>query len=107
VRWELLLSMASTAGALVLAFLYARARAKAALVDQLRTIANHLADAAKAQRTVIAGKEEYIRELEKTVLGSLPAGKLADRLNRLFAGNRSRAADPVPPTKPAPRAAGD
>lgn len=98
--WSLIISLGSTAGVIALAFLYTRARVQAAQAAQYKRITGELLEVYKVNRTIIAGKEEYIRELEKTVLGSLPAGKLADRLNRMFAGTRDREAGPLSATKP-------
>ena len=99
-NWELILSLAGTAGALVLAFLYARAERKAAVSDQLATAVDGLKLTLEAAHTVLVNKEEYIRELEKTVLGSLPAGKLVDRLNLMFSACRNQSPGPLPTAKP-------
>lgn len=98
-RWELLLAAGSTVGALVLGFLYARALVGASKAKQYLLIAETLKTALSATRGVVAHKEEYIRELEKTVLGNLPASKLVERLNLLFAANRSRTAGSLPTPK--------
>ncbi len=102
-NYELLLAAGGTLAVVVLAFLYARASNKAALADQLKTLSESLSTMLKGQRQVTADKEEYIRELEKTVIAGVPAGKLAERLNRLFAANRSGGAPgKLPPSKPGP-----
>jgi hypothetical protein len=102
-NYELVGVLGALAGVVALAFLYARAAVKAKLVDQYKLISDGLLVTLKATRDITRGKEEYIRELEKTVLGSLPAGKLADRLNLLFASERGREAGAVLPAKrPAP-----
>ncbi len=102
-NWELLLNAGAVLSALVLAFLYAGASVKASQVDQVRKVNEVLLTTSKSQRSVLVDKEDYIRELEKTVLGSLPASELATRLTRLFAANRSRAASQLPPAKPPTR----
>lgn len=99
-NWELTLALGTAAGALVIAFLYARAARTASQVDQYRVIADNLLVTLKASQTVTEQKEEYIRELEKAVVGNLPASKLVERLNRLFAAQRSERANPLPPRKP-------
>jgi len=86
-----------TGAALVMGFLYSRARVQAAQAANLKVIADNLLAATKAQRGVIADEEEYIRDLEKTVIGSLPAGQLANRLSLLFSSVRSREASTVLP----------
>lgn len=99
-NWENLLALGTTAGALLLAFLYARASVKAAGADNLRKATERLLEVSKAQREVVKEKEDYIRELEKTVLGNLPASELAARLNRLFQANRNRTSGTLPARKP-------
>ncbi len=99
-NWETLLAVAGTAGAVILAIMLARAERKAAVSDQLGEIVGDLELTLAASKQVISNKEDYIRELEKTVLGSLPAGKLAERLNRMFSANRGESPDPVPTPKP-------
>lgn len=89
-NYELLLALGTSVGALVLAFLYARASKGAAVTDQYKAIAKYSIAAADDARALAAAKEDYIRELEKTVVGSLPPGKLVDRLNLLFAAERTR-----------------
>jgi hypothetical protein len=95
-----ILSAAGLFGTVLMGILYARAAREAAYVEQLRPMIEALKVALKVARDAVALKEDYIRELEKHVLGSLPAGELANRLNKLFASNRSRAAGTVPPPKP-------
>ena len=97
--WELLVAAGSTVLALTMGFLYARARVEASKAKQYLLLAETMKTLLSASRDVVAHKEEYIRELEKTVIGSLPAGKLVDRLNRLFAASRSGTAGKLPPTK--------
>src|SRR5690606_22755650 len=96
-NWELLVALGGTGAGLVMGFLYARARVQDAQAANLKVIADNLLAATKAQREVIADKEEYIRDLEKTVIGSLPAGQLANRLSLLFSSVRSREASAVLP----------
>jgi hypothetical protein len=103
-NYELFGVLGAVGGLVALAFLYARAASKASLVDQYATINDHLRAVVAAQTTVAADKEEYIRELQKVVLGSLPAGKLVERLNRLFATQSSRASGSLPPGSGAPKA---
>lgn len=98
-NWELVLALGPVAAALALAFLYARASRGASQTEQYKVIAENLLVTLKASHEVVANKEEYIRELEKAVVGNLPASKLVERLNRLFAAQRSRAASSVPPAK--------
>lgn len=62
--------------------------------------AQELQDVLSGTRAAVAHKEEVIRELERTVIGSLPPGKLAERLNRLFAAGRSGETSTVPTSKP-------
>jgi hypothetical protein len=95
---ELVLSLIVSAGAVIMAFLYARTK-----TSQLEDAVEDMGVVVEAQRDVLADKEEYIRELEKTVVGSLPAGELARRLNRLFAANRSRSSGALPAVKPPTR----
>jgi septum formation topological specificity factor MinE len=102
VNYELVGILGAVGSLVALAFLYARAASKAALVDQVELINGHLQSIIAAQRTVVRGKEEYIRELEKTVLGTLPPGKLVERLNLLFASERGRAPGAVQAAKRTP-----
>jgi hypothetical protein len=103
--WDLVMAAISTCGAIVLALLYGRATAKAAYAEQLKSALDHVKTTLAASQGLVAGKEEYIRELEKTVLGSLPAGKLAERLTGLFKANRGGAPGAVPAAKPAAKPA--
>jgi hypothetical protein len=100
VNWELILAGGTTLAALVMGFLYARAEVRASAADQYKLISDHLVTATKAQRLVIAEKEEYIRVLQQTVLGSVPPGKLVERLNRMFAVRSGGAANPLPAPQP-------
>lgn len=102
-NYELLVTVGAVGAIVVLAFLYARAAGKAALVDQFESANTDLASTLAAQRQVTATKEEYIRDLEKTVLGAMPASQLATRLTLLFAANRSRTAGTVPASKSGPK----
>lgn len=95
-NYELLFALGTSAGALVLAFLYARAANGAAQTEQYKGVAEAAQRSAADMAKVAAAKELYIRELEKTVIGSLPAGKLAERLNRMFAHASGRAPSTVP-----------
>jgi FtsZ-interacting cell division protein ZipA len=95
-NWELLVAGGSTLAALVVAFLWARAERRATFADSLKASLDNLKTTLKASEAVVVHKEEYIRELEKTVLGNLPAGQLANRLTLLFTANRSGAAGFVP-----------
>ncbi len=98
--WDLVMAAISTCGAIVLALLYGRATAKAAYAEQLSTALAHVKTTLAASQGLVAHKEEYIRELEKTVLGSLPPGKLAERLTGLFKANRGGASGAMQPAKP-------
>lgn len=98
--WELLVAVGGVTLALVMGLLYARAAVGASKAEQYLLIAELKDTALKATRDVVAEKEEYIRELERSVLGGLPASQLVDRLNRLFQANRNRAARRLPPAKP-------
>ncbi len=104
-NWELILALGSVGAALVMGVLYARAARKAALVDQYKRYAEHMSTVLKSARQVVATKEKYIRELQRTLLGSMPASELVDRLGELFAEG-GREAGPVPPAKRAPGATG-
>lgn len=88
------------AALVTLAFLYARAKVAASQAGTIKAANDHLKTLLAAERSIVADKEQYIRELEKTVLGSLPAGKLAERLSRMFAAGRSGAPGAVLPGKP-------
>lgn len=98
---ELLLALGTSAGFLVFAFLYARARVAAAGAATMAANNKYLKELMVSQAGLLAEKEEYIRDLEKTVLRSLPAGKLAERLTKLFAAGGRREARAVPPVDPA------
>lgn len=102
---DLWLVLGAVGGLVVLALLYGRAKVAAASAGTLKANNEHLKTLLEAERSIIAEKEQYIRELEKTILGSLPAGKLAERLSRMFAAGRSGAPSAVLPEQPAPRAA--
>lgn len=95
-NYELLFALGTSAGAIVLAFLYAGVARGAATADQYKVIAEQALKSADQSAAAVSAKEEYVRELEKTVVGSLPPGKLVERLNLLFAAERSRAASTVP-----------
>ncbi len=95
-NWQLVLSLLGSVGTVVLALLYANAAKGAAISDQVRAIAEHALASKIAADAVAAAKEEYIRELEKTIIGSLSPGQLAQRLNILFASQVSRAPSTVP-----------
>jgi hypothetical protein len=88
------------AGLVALAFLYARAKVAASHADTLKAANDRLKELLAAERSIIADKEQYIRDLEKTILGSLPAGKLAERLTRLFAAGGRGAPSAVLPGEP-------
>jgi hypothetical protein len=105
--WQAILSIGSTLAALLMGFLYAKAAKGAALADGLHKIATYQAERLKSHRDALAAKEQHIRELEQTVVGSLSPGELANRLNSLFgvAADR-RATDAVPAGKPATAAPG-
>lgn len=96
-NWELLVAGGSTLAALVVAFLWARAERKASFADSLTKNIEHLKATLNATQSAVVNKEAYILELEKTVLGTLPASKLAERLSLLFTANRSGAPGFVPP----------
>lgn len=102
--WELWLGVGGMTAAVVLGLLYGKARWEAAQAHQYKLAAERWKTVATSASTVIADKEDYIRELEKTVLGSLPPGKLVDRLNRMFPSSRRPGTSTVPPaasgTKP-------
>lgn len=98
-NWELLIAGGGTLAVVALAFLYARASTKAGQVDQVRKVNEVLLTASKAQRGVLVEKEDYIRELERTVLAGMPATELAARLNRLFADHRRRTSSAVSAAK--------
>lgn len=99
-NYELLAAIGAVGGCVVLAFLYARASTKATLVDQFTELNKGLGASLAVQRAITSAKEEYIRELEKTVLGSVPASQLAARLTLLFAAARGRQTSVVPASKP-------
>jgi hypothetical protein len=98
-NWELIISAGSVGVALLFALLYGKARVEAASAGTLRRVTEDLLGLSKSQREVVKGKEEYIRELEKVVLGNLPASELAGRLTKLFQGARHREAGPLPARK--------
>lgn len=100
--WELPLAMATTAGVVVLALLYARAASKASKAEGYLALAEWQRKRLEQAKAVVVAKEDYIRALEKTVVGKLSPGELADRLNGLFAAEGRRAPSAVPTTVPAP-----
>lgn len=95
-NYELLVAVASTLGVVVLAFFYAKAAKGAAATETYKRAADYAVNHATKLGDLLAHNEEYTRELEKTVFGSLPAGKLADRLNRMFQKRASGAPGAVP-----------
>jgi hypothetical protein len=103
-NYELVGVLGAVGGIVVLALLYVRAAAKAAQATNLELINTNLVASMRTTREIAANKEEYIRELEKAIIGSLPAGKLVERLNRMFAANRSRKASAVQAAGRSPKA---
>lgn len=81
---ELILALATSAGALVLAFLYARASKGASLADQWKLLFELADEETKLAHDVIADKEAQIREAEKILVSGLSAPELVSRLNRVF-----------------------
>jgi hypothetical protein len=96
VNYELLFSLGAVGAAVVLAILYGRAAKGAAQTETYKRAAEFATRSAVELGQALAQREEYTRELEKTIIGSLPAGKLAERLNRVFAERAGRGASTVP-----------
>lgn len=106
-NWELLLALGTSAAFLLFAFLYAKARVGAAKAETYRAQVGHLTATVRSQDAIIAQKELYIRDIEKTLLEGLPAAKLVKRLNDLFKANGGGKARPVPAGDTSPGTADD